>query len=71
MTLRDVLPEDLPVLFEHQNDAEAARMAAFAARDWHAFMAHWRDKVLGNAAVRKKTIVIENDVAGHVVAWDQ
>lgn len=39
--LREVLVADLPVFFEHQRDPEANRMAAFAARDRDAFMAHW------------------------------
>jgi RimJ/RimL family protein N-acetyltransferase len=33
VTLRDVVPSDLPTLFEQQRDPEAIRMAAFGSRD--------------------------------------
>src|SRR5205085_7095250 len=41
VALRPVRESDLPVLFEHQADPEAARMAAFPSRDRQAFIAHW------------------------------
>jgi RimJ/RimL family protein N-acetyltransferase len=69
--LRDVTQDDLPILFEHQRDAEANRMAAFPARDRDAFMTHWRTTVLGNANVQKKTIVVDGEVAGNIVSWEQ
>jgi RimJ/RimL family protein N-acetyltransferase len=68
-TLRDVLESDLPILYEHQADPEAARVAAFASRDRDAFLAHWREKILGAQAVTRKAIVIGGDVAGNVVSW--
>src|SRR5690606_18859114 len=46
--LRDVEPDDLPVFYAHQRDAEAARMAGFPSRDRAAFDAHWATNVLGN-----------------------
>ena len=69
--LRDVIEEDLPVFFEHQRDPEANRMAAFPAREWDAFVAHWREKVLGNPSNRKKTIVVDDAVVGYVSSWEQ
>ena len=39
--LRNVEPNDLPILYEQQLDADATRMAAFPARDRAAFDAHW------------------------------
>src|SRR5262245_1605842 len=33
VSLRDLTESDLPVLFEHQNDPEACRMAAFLPRN--------------------------------------
>jgi hypothetical protein len=47
VVLRDVTEENLPIFFEHQRDPEANRMAAFAARDRDAFMAHWT-RILGD-----------------------
>jgi RimJ/RimL family protein N-acetyltransferase len=71
MMLRDVTPDDLPIFFEHQRDPDANRMADFPAREWDAFMTHWRTNVLGNASGRKQTIVVDGQVAGNVVSWDQ
>ena len=69
--LRDVIEADLPILFEHQRDPEATRMAAFPARDREAFLAHWKNNVLGDAAVAKKTILFDGRVAGNIVSWEQ
>ena len=41
VALRDVIPDDLPVFFEHQLEPEANEMAAFPPRERDAFMAHW------------------------------
>jgi RimJ/RimL family protein N-acetyltransferase len=66
--LRDVTEADLPVLFEHQRDPDAVRMAAFVARDRAAFDAHWR-KILGDPAVTAKAIVADGVLAGNIGAW--
>lgn len=71
MALRDVTEDDLPILFEHQREPEANRMAAFPARDRDAFMRHWRSNVLGNANAQKKAIVVDGEVAGHIGSWAQ
>ena len=71
LLLRDVTEDDLAVFFEHQREPEANRMAAFAARDWEGFTAHWADKVLGDASVVKKTIVLDGQVVGNVVSFEQ
>lgn len=68
--LRDVTTDDLPILFEHQRDPDANRMAAFPARDREAFMAHW-EKILGDETVTTKTILFDGQVAGNVVSWDE
>lgn len=66
--LRAVEPADLPELFEHQLDAEAARLAAFPSREREAFLAHWT-KVLANPANAARTIVHDGRVVGHIGAW--
>lgn len=71
MALRDVKQDDLPIFFDHQQDPDANRMAAFPAREWDAFMAHWRVNVLGDVSARKKAIVVDGNVAGNLVSWDQ
>ena len=68
--LRDVTEGDLPVFFEHQLDPEANRMAAFPARDRSAFMAHWT-RILGDETITKKTVLLDGQVAGSVVSFEQ
>lgn len=70
VTLRDVLPDDLPIFFAHQRDPDAARMAAFPSRERDAFMAHWA-KILDNPTNIIKTIVFHEQVAGNIVSWEQ
>jgi RimJ/RimL family protein N-acetyltransferase len=69
--LRDVVEADLPVFFAQQSEPEANRMAAFPARDWDSFNAHWASNVLGDASVIKKTIVFDGEVAGNVVSFER
>lgn len=68
--LRDVIEADLPFFFDHQRDPEANRMAAFAARDREAFMAHWQ-KLLASGDITKKTVVLEGTVAGNILCFDR
>jgi RimJ/RimL family protein N-acetyltransferase len=67
--LRDVSEGDLPILFEHQLDPDATQMAAFPARDRNAFMGHWT-KILADATLIKKTILVDGQVAGNIVSWE-
>src|SRR4051812_10678812 len=69
--LREVREEDLPIFFEQQRDPDATRMAAFPPREWDAFVAHWRVKVLGEPSACKRTILVCDDVAGYVSSWNQ
>ena len=68
--LRNIEPNDLPIFYEQQLDADARRMAAFPARDRAAFEAHWA-KLLGNPAMVKQTILVDGQVAGHIGSWPQ
>ena len=70
LVLRDVVEDDLPILFEHQIDPVAYAMAAFTPRDREAFMEHW-GKILANTTVLKKAIVVDGRVAGHVCCFDR
>ena len=65
VSLRDVIPADLPLLFEHQTDADAARLAAFKPRDFDAFMAHW-EKILGDPSLYAKAVIFGGTVAGNI-----
>ena len=71
--LRDLTESDLPILFEHQNDPEASRMAAFLSRDpsdREAFMTHWK-RILADPTLTK-AILWNGQVAGSIGSflWD-
>ncbi len=68
VSLREVRASDLPILFEHQLDPEATRMAAFASRDRDAFMAHWA-KIMAAPTGTLRTILFGESVAGNIGAW--
>lgn len=71
IVLRDVEEADLPILFEHQREPAANRMAAFAPRDRQAFMAHWREKILADESVIRKTVLCDERVAGNIVCYER
>jgi hypothetical protein len=70
--LRDVLDEDLPILFEQQQDVAANHMAAFTVNDPNdrmAFDDRWL-KILTNDTIVAKTIVFDEQVAGHIGSFE-
>jgi RimJ/RimL family protein N-acetyltransferase len=69
--LRNIEPDDLPIFYEQQLDADATRMAAFPARDRASFDAHWATNILGNPAAMKQTILLDGRVAGNIGSWSQ
>jgi RimJ/RimL family protein N-acetyltransferase len=66
--LRAVVPDDLPILFEHQRDPESARMAAFPSRTREAYDAHMT-KVLADPANVFLAIVADGELVGNVCAF--
>ena len=68
VVLRDVVAGDLPILFAHQQDPDAVRMAAFPARDREAFDAHWA-RLLADPTCVARTIVACGEVAGYVGSY--
>lgn len=68
--LRNVTEDDLPIFFEQQMDSDANQMAAFPARDWDAFMAHWT-KILADYTLPVRTILLGEHVAGNIVSWQR
>jgi RimJ/RimL family protein N-acetyltransferase len=69
--LRDATDADLPIFFEHQLDADANQMAAFAAEnpsDRAAFNAHWA-RIRADADIITKTIIFEGKVVGYVASF--
>lgn len=67
--LRAVVETDLPILYEHQLDPEAATMAAFPSRDEEAFYAHSR-RILADPSVIFRIILYKDQVAGSIVSWE-
>ena len=70
ITLRPVLPADLPILFQQQTDPEAVAMSAYPAKDRGEFMRHW-EGILKNKNVTARTIVYKEKVAGHIICWKE
>jgi RimJ/RimL family protein N-acetyltransferase len=71
--LRDVSEDDILVFFEHLQDPVAVHMAAFTATDsWSlkAHTAHWQ-KLLANDMIIKRSIVVDEDLVGHIASWVQ
>src|SRR6266540_3279641 len=70
VVLRDVMEDDLPIFFEHQQDPEASRMAAFTPRDRDAFYRHWRTKILSEETVAARTVLYQGEVAGNIMSFE-
>ncbi len=76
VSIRAVIPADLPVLFTHQLDGDACRMAAFTSddpTDRAAFDAHWT-RILAKDTVVARTVVVRDQkateqVAGHIASF--
>ena len=68
--LRAVIESDLPVFLIQQQDPQATAMAAFPARDRDAHFAHWT-RILADQTNILRTIVVDGEVAGNIVSWDQ
>ncbi len=65
--LRDVTRDDLGIFFEHQQDSEAAVLAAFPTRERETFFDDW-ERLLGDPAVIARTITCDGEVAGNIVS---
>jgi RimJ/RimL family protein N-acetyltransferase len=68
--LRDVVATDLTLFFAHQQDPEAAALAAFTPRDKPAFAEHWA-KLLWDDTVLIQTVVAGGEVAGNVLSFNR
>ena len=70
VALRDVEDADLPVLFEHQADPVAWRMADFPSRDRDAFMAHWA-KIRADPTLWSRAVTLDGTLVGNVVSFER
>lgn len=69
VAIHPVVESDLPILFEHQRDPEAAAIAAFPSRTKEEFDAHWA-KIMADEATIIRVIEADGQVAGHLVSWE-
>lgn len=68
VTLRPVVPADVPRLFELQNDPESCRMAGVRPRTWEAFAAVW-DKSFADPNVIPRLILADGALAGSIACF--
>lgn len=66
--LRGVEAGDLPIFFEHQRDPVAVALVVFRSRERAEFDEHWA-KILADDTSLKKTIVADDQVAGHIASF--
>ena len=69
--LREVHDQDLPTFFEHQLSSDAQRMAGLPGLPRDTFMAHWRQRILADSSVVKRTIVSGDEVVGNILSWNE
>lgn len=71
VVLREVTLDDVDVFYEQHLDQESVRMAAVEPReDKQAFIDHWT-RALARDDNFARTVVVDGEVAGHVVSWEQ
>jgi len=66
--LREMIDDDLPIIFAFEQEPEANWMAAFTAKDpadYPAFLAHWA-KVRADPGITLRTILADGQVAGSI-----
>lgn len=70
VSLRAVMEEDLPILFEQQRNPVANRMAAVPARERENFFAHW-EKIMAGEGNILRTVLYRGQVAGNMLSWKE
>jgi RimJ/RimL family protein N-acetyltransferase len=68
VSLRPVAEPDLEAFYEQQADPASVAMAAVPAREREDHFRHWRE-VLADGSANVRTIVVDGEVAGHVVSF--
>lgn len=68
VTLRDITPADVPVLYSYQSDPVANRLAGFIPKKRAAFYAQWK-KILKDPSVERKLILLDGVPAGYLVCF--
>lgn len=71
VTLREVIPADLPLFFEFQRDPDAHYMAAFTPRDPNdraTFDSHWV-RIMADETIVNRTILADGVVVGNIASF--
>ena len=68
VTLRNVIPDDLPILFQNQLDADSNRMAFMRPHSRADFDIHW-DRILKDAKVTVKAVVVGDRLSGCISSY--
>ena len=68
VSLRPVVEADFEAFYEQQADPVSIEMAALAAREREPHDEHWR-RSLAQESTFARTIVVDGEVAGHVVSF--
>ncbi|WP_174552426.1 GNAT family N-acetyltransferase [Microtetraspora niveoalba] len=69
MRLRPVEEADLELFFQQEHDPETVRRSKFTPRERDRFMTHWATRVLGDPTILVRTVTVNGETAGNVVAW--
>lgn len=67
--LRPIEPDDLPLIFEFQVNAESNQMAFTRPRAAEDFAAHW-DKILADPSVIVRAIVVDESLVGSISCFE-
>ena len=63
VTLRPVVEEDLPVIYERQLDPDSVRMSGVNPRDPDEFAAYWKE-TMADDSILARSIVADGELAG-------
>ncbi|WP_374296210.1 GNAT family N-acetyltransferase [Streptomyces olivochromogenes] len=69
--LREVTDDDLEVFFVFEHDPEAVRRSRFTPRPRDAFLAHWRERILGDPDCLVRTVTVDGEPAGNLGSWTE
>ncbi|MET7454725.1 GNAT family N-acetyltransferase [Streptomyces sp. NPDC005574] len=67
--LRGVIHADLEAFLTFEHDEEAVRRSRFTPRPRDAFLTHWKSAILGDDTCLVRTVTVDEEPAGHIVAW--
>jgi RimJ/RimL family protein N-acetyltransferase len=68
INVRQLYESDLPIIYQHQLDPEACRVAAFPSRNWDAFIMHYT-KIMADPSNRLRTILLDGQVVGSIGSY--